>query len=369
MPSSPGTASVLLIVVLILQAACNHPQRQVTRAVYYWENDNWINWDEQEWLKKNNIGRIYVKVMDLDWDAARGAYPVSLNNTEYLVRSARSPGKAELDFVPVVFITNKVFVHLDSADVPALATRILRKCFTRYDQLDSAAEENYLYLRGDTINLQPAEIQFDCDWTVSTAKKYFFFLETVNRMIAGRNTRLSATIRLHQYKYPKKTGVPPVSKGMLMVYNITDLTRYDTINSIFEKNKAAAYFNASQKYPLPLDVALPAYSWGLVYRDRKFFMIENGMTEKDLQQTEYFQPSANNFFVVKKDTVLHDIFLRPGDEIKIETIDEKRLLQAATLARKALNSDSLTISLFDLSSSPIKDYSHETVEQVYNSFR
>lgn len=368
MPSAPRTVSVLFFAVLILPAACNHKPRLVNRAVYLWKNSPWIDWVERDWLKKHDVGKVYVKLLDVDWDEARGAYPVSLNNTEYLVRNIYPSDSLELDVVPVIFITNKVFARIDSTEIETLATRILRKCFTRYDLPDSASEKENLYLYGSIVNLQPTEIQFDCDWTTGTAKKYFYFLETVKKMIAGRNTRLSATVRLHQYKYPEKTGVPPVSKGMLMVYNITDLTKYDTTNSIFEKDKAAAYFSSSRSYPLPLDVALPAYSWGIIYRNKKFFMIENGMTEKELQQPDYFQPSGNNFFAVKKDTVMGDVFLRPGDEIKIETIDEKRLMQAAALARKAVNSDSLTISLFDLSSSPIKDYSHETVEQVYNSF-
>jgi hypothetical protein len=368
MPSSSRTVSVLFFTVLILLAACSHKPRQVNRAVYYWQNGNWLSGEETRWMKQHDVSRVFAKMLDIDWDEVRGAYPVSLNNTEYFVRSISPLDSLNLDVVPVIFITNKVFVHIDSTEIAKLATRVLRKCFTRYDAIDSAAEVENLYLRGDLPNLQPAEIQFDCDWTAGTAGKYFYFLETVKKMLAGRNTRLSATVRLHQFKYPKKTGVPPVSKGMLMVYNITNLTDYSTTNSIFEHEKAAAYFNASKSYPLPLDVALPAYSWGIIYRNKKFFMIQNGMTEKELQESAYFQPSGKNFFAVKKDTVMHEVFLRPGDEIKIETIDEKTLMQAAALARKALNSDSLTISLFDISSSPIKEYSHETVEQVYNSF-
>jgi hypothetical protein len=369
MPSAPRAVFVLFLTVLILVAACKHPPRQVSRAVYYWKNETWSYWYESKWLKQHDVSKVYIKLMDIDWDHLQGAYPVSLNYAEHFERSKSAAGSWSVEIVPVIFITNKVFTKIDSTAIPVLATRILRKCYTRYDDLDSSAEKENQYLYGSDINLQPNEIQFDCDWTISTAKKYFYFLETIKKMIAKRNTRLSATIRLHQYKYPKKTGVPPVSKGMLMVYNISDLTKYDTVNSIFEKDKAESYFGSRKKYPLPLDVALPAYSWGIIYRNKKFFMIENGMTENDLHELECFQPIGKNFFAVTEETVFNNIFLRPGDEIKIESIDENRLMQAAALARKALNTDSLTISLFDISSSPIKNYSHETVEQVYNSFR
>ena len=66
----------------------------------------------------------------------------------------------------------------------------------------------------------PKEIQLDCDWNSSTQKKYFNLIEEMKLYPTWENIVWSATIRLHQLKYPKQTGVPPVNKGVLMFYNM-----------------------------------------------------------------------------------------------------------------------------------------------------
>lgn len=369
MPRLPRTAFAFIFIGFFCFISCNHKNRQVSRGVYHWRNSSYIEPSLQAMMKLHSIKRLYVKLMDIDWEEGRGPVPVGINPLEQLGPNIFLYDSAVFDLVPVIFITNKTFARIDSADIPLLATRILRKCFTGYDTMDVEYEYDRHAFFLSSHKLHTHEIQFDCDWTESTAKKYFYFLETVKKLLPDAHAKISATIRLHQYKYPGKTGVPPVNRGMLMVYNITDVTRYTSVNSIFEYDKAKSYFNSGKKYPLPLDLALAAYSWGIVYRDKKFFTLENGMTGEMLQQQAYFQPKEKNMYAVRRDTLLNNLFLRAGDEIKIEGISEVRLRQAAQLARKALNDDSLTVSFFELSSPTFKNYSHETIEQVYNSFR
>ena len=62
------------------------------------------------------------------------------------------------------------------------------------------------------------------------------------------------------------------------------------------------------------------------------------------------------------------MFLRPGDEIKAEGIDEKALQQAAALAKKAVNTDHYTVSLFELSEKEIKQYKDATLTDIYTGF-
>jgi hypothetical protein len=368
MPSLPRTVSVILLLILLYTACKEQKPRHIQRAVYYWKNNTYLGWEELKFLKENHIQKVYTKILDVDWDEVRGAIPLSINNIEYYRANIYPWDSVEVEFVPVIFITNKTFAQIDSSAIPQLALRIVRKCYTQFDSIDANAEKenvnNY-----STVKVIPQEIQLDCDWTVSTARKYFYFLEEVKKVIGDRGAKLSATIRLHQYKYPKKTGVPPVDKGILMLYNMSDLTQYGKQNSIFEEKTAKEYIKAGSSYALPLDLALPAYGWGIVYRDKKFLKIESGMQAADLENKEYFQSNGNHFYAVIKDTVMNDVLLRPGDEIKIETIDEEKLLQAAKIARTAINSGSITISLFDLSASPLKKFSHETIDEVYNSFK
>lgn len=55
-----------------------------------------------------------------------------------------------------------------------------------------------------------------------------------------------------------------------MCYNISDIKNPGTENSIFTEGEARKYFTNINKYPLPLDIALPAFSWAVVYRNGKF---------------------------------------------------------------------------------------------------
>jgi hypothetical protein len=371
MSSRPHPVFIFFFIGISLFISCQQKTlkaKQVKRAVYHWKNHSSIGNDAQLLLKKHDIGLVYTKLMDIDWEEGRGAVPLGINHLEDIAVYNGFYDVKKVEFIPVIFITNKVFTKIDSADIPLLARRILRKCFTDYDEMDVAWEKERFNQYQRRNHIQPGEIQFDCDWTVSTAPKYFYFLETVKKLLPGDSTKLSATIRLHQYKYPGKTGVPPVSRGMLMVYNITDLTKYTDINSIFEYDQAKSYFNSGKKYSLPLDLALPAYAWGIVYRGKKFFTIEHGLTVDRVKGSNYFQPKEKNIYAVKKDTLLDNLYLRPGDEIKFEGIDHHRLMQAVELSRKAMNNDSFTISIFELSSPTLLKYHHETIEQVYNSY-
>ena len=304
--------------------------------------------------------------MDIDWSEVYGAIPVSGGQPDQLNFRLNEYDSVKTGIIPVVFITNKTFERITLADIPVLAKRIVRRCLLSYDDEDKRYESEH-YSRGKRF--QPGEIQFDCDWTISTKDKYFSFLREVERLVSAHKVFLSATIRLHQYKYPDKTGVPPVDRGMLMVYNINDLRQYSPVNSIYDDNKAGAYFTSSKKYLLPLDIVLPAYSWCIVFRDQKFYQIENGLSEKDLQGLSFLQKTNNNFYSVRNDTVFHDLFLRPGDEIKVEGINKETLLQAAQLAGRAINTDSVTVSFFELSEKEISNYDYETIENVYNSYR
>ena len=353
----------LSLMVLLFLTACK--ERQVKRCYYYWANGKFPGPVEEILLKTHHIQKIYAKLMDIDWDEMNHAYPVSLNPMIELVWRLTARDSLPLRVVPVVFITNKTFEKIDSSEIPLLAIRVLRNCFERYDSTD----HEYRDYAPTNFHFVPEEIQFDCDWTTGTASKYFYFLSIVKSKLPNHHTIISSTIRLHQFKYPGKTGIPPVTRGMLMVYNISDLTKYSPVNSIFDYDKARAYFTNIKKYPLPLDIALPAYSWGIIFRNQKFYMIENGLTEESLGNGSFVKSTQAGFYAVTQDTVFHNVFLRPGDEIKIEKIGESDLLQAASLARKALNNDSLNISLFDLSAAIKNNYRYETIEQVYNNFK
>ena len=347
--------------------SCSNKKPEVTRAYYYWRT-NGATWQERKFLKQNGIRKLYAHLMDVDWSNVFGAIPVAnhelVNMNLEFVRYDSFP----VQIVPVVFITNKTFERIDSSDIETLAIRLVRRCLPAYDAVDRNYESrNHSSYFG--LAVKPNEIQFDCDWTETTRGKYFAFLRKVKSLLPSDSIKVSATIRLHQFKYPNKTGVPPVDRGMLMIYNISDPKKYGTDNSIFEEKKAAAYFTSNKKYPLPLDMALPAWSWCIIYRNKQFYQVENELDEQELKTLSFLRPRGNHFYQVTQDTVFRDLFLRPGDEIKAESTDKLSLKAAAKLATKAVNADAYTVSLFELSEQEIQRYNNEKLLEVYSSFR
>ena len=356
----------LFIFIITIFFSCQQtPGKKITRAYYFWRMSTPTD-AERKFLKEHQIEKLYVHLLDVDWSPAQGPVPVTENELELTHNAFQQYNSFPKQLVPVIFITNKTFERIDSFDIPLLARRLVRRCLPAYDALDKDYEQRH-YITSYKGTIKPVEIQFDCDWTPGTKNKYFSFLREVKSLLPD-SILLSATVRLHQYKYPDKTGVPPVDRGMLMVYNISDPKQYTQPNSIFDKSKAAAYFTSDKKYPLPLDVVLPAWSWSIVYRDHEFYQVENELTEKDLKVLSFLSATDNHRFTVTQDTVYHDLFLRIGDEIKAEGIDATALKAATELSRKAVNTDSFTISLFELSQKEFQQYNHETINEVYTSF-
>ena len=364
------TPSFLLFIFFLV--SCQSKKRQITRSCYYWSSNDYINDSKKAFLKQHAISKVYAKLMDVDWKQVAGTYPIAAADIEWLDQDLNRNDSLHVGIVPVVFITNKTFLRIGREDIPLLAKRVARRCFPAYDSTDRAYEKDnmvyYLRERPAGARTTPQEVQFDCDWTPASSANYFYFLRVFKSLLPDSAIRVSATVRLHQYKYPKKTGIPPVDRGMLMVYNINDLRQHSSINSIFDYNKAKAYFIA-QDYPLPLDVVLPAYSWCIVFRNKEFFQIKYSIPEETLRSAAFLTPVRENFYRVNQDTVFQDLFLRTGDEIKLEKIDGQTLLDAATLSAKALNSDSCSIALFELSSPEIEKYQYETVEKAYAAGR
>lgn len=359
----PPTSRFMYLLLVTSLFSCKERTPVVTRAYYYWRNSTSVTEQERKFLRQHQVRKLYAKCLDVDWSDVNHAWPLTINNVHEIGYGFKNYGDTvNATVVPVVFITNKTFQHIDSSEIPMLATHVLRKCIPGFDSASIPIDRYY-----HSFSIPP-EIQLDCDWTVATRDKYFYFLRSMRKQLGDRNVLMSATIRLHQFKYPQLTGVPPVNRGMLMVYNISRLTDYTPTNSIYDDEKAKPYFTRKKPYALPLDIALPAYSWGLFYRRGKFMMIDNALTADSLRKCAFLQPSTGNFYKVTADTTFCNVYLRPGDEIKIEQIDDHTLLQAAKMAGKAINTDSFSVALFELSSLEIKNYQHEIIEQVYTDF-
>ena len=163
-------------------------------SFYHWKSQLSLSNTELNYLDTLAVEKIYLRCFDIDWDfTLQEAIPLAP-----LDINSETPN--DLQIIPTLFITNRTFLHLPDKDLPELVNKTHQKLTNYIQQLP---------------NHSIPEIQLDCDWSGQTRDKYFRFLEAIKTKFDS--IPLSATIRLHQIKYFKRTGVPPVSRGMLML--------------------------------------------------------------------------------------------------------------------------------------------------------
>lgn len=335
----------LALALLLLMTACVKPKKTVIPAFYHWKS--YISWwgDEQaDMAAQIGVQRLYVKWIDIDWSTLQGAIPVQVTDG-HLSDTVR-------DIVPVIYITNSVFKNSTQEELQTLADRIMLK-------LTQPTHKFRLFHKSKI-----REIQIDVDWTAATREAYFFFLEYLKKQLG--NTRLSVTIRLYQYKYRKESGVPPADRGMVMLYNMSNPREFSEVNSIMDIETAKKYL-IRKKYPIPVDIALPFFRWGIAYRDDKFMVLLNDFGENEADRMGFLRKN-DWYYDVVADTVYQGNFLRKGDKIKVENTDWEKLQKLADLGKQIINSDTTYISIFDWDTNRIHQAGYENIKHLYGRF-
>ncbi len=214
---------------------CN---KEKAHSFYYWKTIYQLNAFEQKYLDSLDVKKLYVRFFDVD---LKNGKPAPIGKLTVLEQNKNQ------EIVPVIFITNETFNDLDKKEIEALAHYIQKEIQFIYPKI---------------ANKKIKEVQFDCDWTVRTRNRYFYFLNVVEKQ--NPSWLVSATIRLHQIKDKEKTGVPPINKGVLMYYATSNPLDFTDNNSILNNTLANNYIRDLNRYPIKIDVALPIYSWEII---------------------------------------------------------------------------------------------------------
>ncbi|MEL6721487.1 MAG: hypothetical protein AAFO82_04700 [Bacteroidota bacterium] len=316
---------LILIVLFFLSLFLTSCQTDTTwskAGFYHWQTNFSLSNLEHAYLDSLHIHKLYIKFFDVDWDANRQQAVPSAEliwNTKLL---------EQIEIIPTVFITNRTLTNTTEGKVEELADKI-------YQKINELVAGKEFF-----------EFQIDCDWTKSTKEKYLLLLQRLREL--SPNQQLSATIRLHQVKFQEDTGIPPVDRGMLMYYNIGDINDWQSENSIYEPILAEPYLARMKKYPLELDIVLPLFHWGLIYRDKKLFKIINNLGSLDLEDKERFDQTADNRYEVVKATYLKGHYLYEGDKIRLESINEEQLYTASQQLMQSLPNKERTIAFYHL---------------------
>ncbi len=334
-----------LLVTMAVAIGCSQTPKQVNRALYYWQTTFAPTQAEQQLIARLNVEKLYIRFFDVDINAT-GQQPVPVAPIVF----EHTPA-ASLKIVPVVFITNRTLKDTSKNHTATLAKQLVQKVQTMAQA------------KGITFN----ELQIDCDWTERTANSYFELLKAIQQDLPQK--RLTATIRLHQVKFFKKTGVPPVARGMLMFYNMGKLKAAETENSILDLTTARQYLVNFDQYPLSLDLALPVFSWGVVLRDGKVVRLIHDMRHADLANDPRFEAIGNNSYHQLQSDFIEGEYGYRHDVIRIEQTDPSLSKEAAALAAGVIKNHQLTVSLYHLHAKLPEHYNYEALEAIYSAVR
>jgi hypothetical protein len=327
--------SACFLAFLILFNACEKPNsHRITPAFYYWKTKVEINDFEQKYLDSSQ--KIYVKFFDIDLVEKQ-------LKTKATVIFKTIPKQA---IVPTVFITNRSLIGRSATEIDTLAKHTALK-------INGLAIQN---------NIKFNEVQFDCDWSQQTQLRYFRFLKQSRTYFSKQ--LISATIRLHQVKFPSITGIPPVDRGMLMCYNMDDWKKVSTQNSIFNPKVLEKYADKIQEYPLPLDLAMPLFHWAILYRNDRFLGFFNQLDAEKLKSFRFVDSKNKSIFEVNKDTNALGFSLRKGDIFRAESIDFQTLEQGTKYVLGRIKNKDLTLSFYHLDSLTLQPFSHEQIHQI-----
>ena len=228
----------------------------------------------------------YIKILDIGFDT----------HLKIIKTNCAYKGK----FTPVIFIDNRV--------LNKISYKKIAKIIKRYTK-------NY------------KKVQFDCDWTRVTKEKYFALLKLFS------DKYLTATIRLHQIKYFEQTGIPPVKKGILMFYNMSDFLDIKTENYILDLDVGKKYLT-NFHYPLPLDIALPIYTQATIIRYGKVVGLIEGIEKKEFKNG--FKKIKNTLYKVTKTHYFHERVVYKGDIIRFDSVSNKDLKKSINLLKDTL---------------------------------
>jgi hypothetical protein len=339
--------------------SCTNQRANITPAYYYWKNSEYsLDDTELSFLKTQNIQKLYVKFFEVELDTLLGAIPTAKTelhignysydwNTDSLLNTTMS----DLEIIPTIYIKNEVLHNLTIMSLDTLADNIFYLIKRYYNRQIKNTKEEF------------KEIQLDCDWTENTKENYFHLLRSIKEI--SKKT-ISCTLRLYPYKYRNKMGVPPVDKVVLMCYNLINPFSNEDKNSILDNNELESYLRKTERYPIHIDIALPVFSWMLVYQNNQFAGTINPQSS---EINTFLKPDKPLWYSVTKDKEFDNLYLRPGDKVKLEDVTANTIKQSIIILKKYIHLDpSETIILFHLDSKNLNRFDNETICRFFSDF-
>jgi hypothetical protein len=330
---------VFLISLFILTSCQKNKEKAVIDiGFYYWKTSYSIQNQELAKLKSLQNKHLYLRYFDIALENYK-AKPVA-----EIQFSSQAPKIA----IPTIFIKNEVFYKTKNAkEIEELANNVLNK-------IVSISQKHHIEFE---------EIQIDCDWTLGTQKPYFHFLSLLKKQNLPR--KLSCTIRLHQVKFYKKTGIPPVDRGTLMVYNVGDWKDINTKNSLFNQDIIEQYTNNFNTYPLNLDLAFPIFSQCILYRNKAYLGFMKDVQLQEILNTGVLaETDQKNVFISATDINFKNFRIRKGDVVRYEEVNKKEFEIVLKWMIQHNRTRNFNVLFFDIDPINLAKISHEKLSSI-----
>lgn len=344
----------LFALLLLLLSACGlpggTPVHNETNSVYYWKTVLDFDSTSLKFIDNHNIGRIYLRMFDVAEDVGNTPETRTVPNAtvkiDWRANSHFQTSLKEMEIIPVVYITLDALKSMDGYEgilAGNIVTRVRNMC--SYHELPNVAE-----------------LQLDCDWTVSTEQSFFNLCDSVKQCITSMDLpwRLSSTIRLHQLA----RKAPPVDNGVLMVYNTGSFDNPDATNSILDADDVKPYLKRLPSYPLHLDVAYPTYSWQLIFHKRQFRGLLNGI---NLNDSTVFRRVGTTKFIALKDIPYKETIIRKGDIIRHEISSPEEILKVKALIEAKLSGKAHSNILYHLDTDNLSKYTYNEITDIFTT--
>ncbi len=380
-----GAAAVFLFFLVFFSGwACfknSHQPGPSGFNFYYWKTTLDFNKKDKALADSLGMKKLYLRYFDVDWSPTL-EMPVPVGEAtfwEWTNSGAWGNETAQLvnyQVVPTVYLTNRIFGK--DIDIDSLAARISRKIKEKTQDLSSSVTgwggpsfdhpeltdwqelDTLWQVKNAAFLARFTEIQLDCDWTPSTRERYFAFLKAMKK--ANPGLTLSCTVRLHQFRDREQAGIPPVDRATLMCYHVAPPKDFAIADTIFDQARVEVYLKNGD-YPLPLEAALPLFSWGALFHENQFKGLASGLSEAEVKDNPLFTPAGGGRYRFTQDTVFAGAYMREGDVVRLDgpsTEDLEKI--AGRLAQiKAVKS----ISFFDWNPDKIREYHVDEISKKF----
>lgn len=344
--------SRLLALLLMLLALVSCSDKSLSRndgenGIYYWRTTLDLSDKERSFLKKHNVGKLYLKFFDVDrsWDSNDGYSAIPQATIQF-----NDSLPKDVEVIPAVYITTGAIEEMQLNE-DEYAEKILKR-------VNAMCRRNGIEFK---------ELQLDCDWTKSTRPHFFKLCEKIKQRLDSSQI-LSGTIRLHQLTQTP----PPVDKGVLMVYNTGNLMEMTTDNSIFSLKDIEPYLRDRRlaNYSLPLDVAYPAYGWSILYRESndkyKFARI---LRQMDFSGYPGLKKIRKNMYEATERFSLDQQeyeYVWNGDRIRVERPKAREILKVKDMIEDQLKGKPHNTILYHLDESQLSHYSDNEINKIYS---